>query len=1178
MKNKIIFLLLVLVCLSFTFALISCDQNSDDDRPEYTVTFDAAGGTFDGETTIKVKEGDKIPLPKDPVFDGKTFTGWYTGKRANTKWNFEEQVVTEDVTLTAWYLTKNTCLHERTEKLEDKSYDATCTKKGLEVVKCTYCRLQIKTSIPATGHSIIEETVPVTCGTDGYDRKYCENCDYNVVSNEQKATGDHNFSSGYVTVLSATKYTSGIEAKICEVCQAQDPIAIPPLAELDEILGNIDIGNYTYTGGKYENAPFVNIAKYAGTFASSYYTVCYSKYVNDGGTGTYWCADTLADGSTFTGDNLILDFVDYFDIGLVKVLVPHYYAWELGEDCYVSYDLQAMIDGEWKTIGNLSDKNAVASGTSGAIVIEFSEPVYTNALRFVVTNSSRYTPAMIYEIDVMAATEETERVVSDLSASSILSSSGKYNAYADGIEKALDGSYATAWNTNYREKMQGIVDEVYATISYSEKTFVASTQFVVTPTSNKSFSLYYMGDDGEWVKIGKYEVKSGNKISYSEGGELIENNRKKYVVFTANVEKFTTGIKLVVENDLYYDSFIYEFNTYTVVEQAFGVDEYLGCAHNAYKTVEVVLPTCSNSGYTIMECYGCGKKSNSDAVDAYGHKWGEYTIDTPAKAATAGTKVSKCINCDAQRTTNYYNEYDDIKVTTYKNNAPAAWAQTLDDGNYISTYEWLIPKLQHYGWKATAALAICFSDIYVEKWQGYFATGALDLASHSDTHGGYYAGKINESSLLSDVNNAHYWFMNKYAGQRILTFATPNGTTSVGTSDFVNGIMAAARNGGGTSRFYNLIEDFIGEAQLDKETGEQLKDENGLLLFETTRRAWGDMYSYISKFDEHEGMYMFVDKNGKYVTDGSSTNYLGVFNTNGSFGKFQTGVDKNGNPVYGWDGWLEGYNVDSNGIFSFTENEYGDKSPNGGSHVVVRNLSGKYFIIEKGSVGDYSSPKNYVYDSETNRLVSQTDISGTYEYIETRDSNGKITDSMYVWRDSGSYVKKDGKLVYDANDNSGYRIWHTTLGTYEEGIAQILDAGGMTVECLHAIEASTEVLGGMIHASYVSNNSKFIYLEQTGIWVCSYTELVQYMKEQLNSTVETISRSENEVVFNLTDTLDDIMFNYALTVEVDVDDSWTEENITATQNGEAVEFFMENGYVYVNAVPDRGNVVISYNG
>ena len=163
--------------------------------------------------------------------------------------------------------------------------------------------------------------------------------------------------------------------------------------------------------------------------------------------------------------------------------------------------------------------------------------------------------------------------------------------------------------------------------------------------------------------------------------------------------------------------------------------------------------------------------------------------------------------------------------------------------------------------------------------------------------------------------------------------------------------------------------------------------------------------------------------------------------------------------------------------------------------------------------------------------------------------------------------------MFRNDDNGEYKLSHTALGSYEKGINEILSVGGMTVECLHEIGQS-----GTIWSTYTSTNSKFTYLDQTGIWVCSYTELVQYIKEELNSTVETISRTENEVVINLTDTLDDTMFNYALTVQVDVDDSWTQENITATQNGQAVEFFVENGYVYVNAVPDQGHVTISYNG
>ena len=89
MKKKLLVLLLIVVCLISVFALASCDGgNNDDGRPSYTVTFDPAGGTFDGELTIQVKEGDKIPEPAKPVFDGRIFSGWYSGKSSSSRWDF----------------------------------------------------------------------------------------------------------------------------------------------------------------------------------------------------------------------------------------------------------------------------------------------------------------------------------------------------------------------------------------------------------------------------------------------------------------------------------------------------------------------------------------------------------------------------------------------------------------------------------------------------------------------------------------------------------------------------------------------------------------------------------------------------------------------------------------------------------------------------------------------------------------------------------------------------------------------------------------------------------------------------------------------------------------------------------------------------------------------------------
>lgn len=1196
MKKKLLIASLILACLCAIFFLASCD-GGDDGRPSYTVTFNPNGGEFSGSLTVEVKEGDKIPEPPKPTYTGKIFSGWYSGKAASTKWNFETGTVTADITLTAWYAgSAGNCQHEETNVIEAKSYAPTCEKNGRETVKCVKCGLETFTNIPKLGHDLVTDVVKVTCATDGYTHEYCtrkDECGYDKTKNKITATGLHEYGKEYVTIITPTQYTSGQEAKSCVVCGKQQIFDIPSISESYDLLWNIDIGNYTYTGGKYVDASFVDIAKTAGIFASSYYTVCEALKAIDDSSNTFWCADTLADGAQFSGDTITVSFSQKFDVGLISLTVPYYYSWELGEDCYVAYKLEAFIDGEWVYVTTITDKNATASGVSGMIAYELDAPISTDSLRFTVEHSSRYTPAMIYDISVMAHVEKTERVVTSLASSSTYTVSGKYNSWATGGEKLYDGSLSTFWNTDYNQK-GGTDQEVFATISFPEDKFVAAVQFVVPVGSAKTFEIYYADESGEWVKGSTCEVVKGGTITLKTDGDLTASGEivnisgtGKLAIFTVDIEKFTSQVKLVAAKEsMYWESYVYEFTAYTAVEQAVissadnpnGIEKFSGCAHNSFEIIETVSPTCDDAGYTIVKCYGCGVTAKTDSTDSYGHLWGDYEILTAASGSEAGTKQSICQKpeCKAARTTSYYNEYEDIKITTYKNNAPAAWAQTFDDGNYIGTYEWLIPKLQHYGWKVTAVLSITFCDAYVDNWTEYFATGVFDLGSHSYTHGAFYSGQISENSLISDVVNAHYWFMSKFSGQRILAFATPNGATSTGTSEFVTGIMASARNGGASKYFYNLIDELktngygqsalVDSIKVDPETGEviftqAITTSTGEPTWVSTRRAWGNMNSYISKSSETEGPYVFVSKDGKLASQKYKkiTEVPVIDEATG-----EQKVDEEGNlvwetlktPVY--EETSGGY-VENNGSYTFTEN--------GSTHSLIK-LPNTYVYVSNDELGT-----NYVYDSESNRLKDFGITEGTYRYVELKDEDGNLLDNYFEWVEVGSYDLVNGEFVF-RNDNGGqYKMNHTALGSYEKGINEILSVGGMTVECLHEIGQS-----GTIWTTYTSTNSKFKYLDQTGIWVCSYTELIQYMKEQVYSTVETISRSETEVVFNLTDTLDDIMFNYALTVEVDVDDSWTEENITATQNGEAVEFFVENGYVYVNAVPDRGYVTISYNG
>ncbi len=70
--------------------------------PEYTVEFVLNGGTplIDPQS---VKEGELVVKPDDPSRTGYTFLGWYTSTAAteDDKWDFENDTVTKNITLTA---------------------------------------------------------------------------------------------------------------------------------------------------------------------------------------------------------------------------------------------------------------------------------------------------------------------------------------------------------------------------------------------------------------------------------------------------------------------------------------------------------------------------------------------------------------------------------------------------------------------------------------------------------------------------------------------------------------------------------------------------------------------------------------------------------------------------------------------------------------------------------------------------------------------------------------------------------------------------------------------------------------------------------------------------------------------------------------------------------------------
>lgn len=78
------------------FAVAGCNFNGNSDKEKFTVTFDCEIECELG--SVEVTEGGLVSVPKTPVHEGYVFLGWFNGE---TKWNFEKDTVSENITLTA---------------------------------------------------------------------------------------------------------------------------------------------------------------------------------------------------------------------------------------------------------------------------------------------------------------------------------------------------------------------------------------------------------------------------------------------------------------------------------------------------------------------------------------------------------------------------------------------------------------------------------------------------------------------------------------------------------------------------------------------------------------------------------------------------------------------------------------------------------------------------------------------------------------------------------------------------------------------------------------------------------------------------------------------------------------------------------------------------------------------
>ncbi len=102
-RRKFTWLVALAVLFVFSMIMVACKPDPEPEpEPEstlYTVTFDSNGGSAVPDQGVY--EGEKVTKPGDPTRGGYSFVAWYKEEGLTTKWEFETDTVTGDMTLYA---------------------------------------------------------------------------------------------------------------------------------------------------------------------------------------------------------------------------------------------------------------------------------------------------------------------------------------------------------------------------------------------------------------------------------------------------------------------------------------------------------------------------------------------------------------------------------------------------------------------------------------------------------------------------------------------------------------------------------------------------------------------------------------------------------------------------------------------------------------------------------------------------------------------------------------------------------------------------------------------------------------------------------------------------------------------------------------------------------------------
>lgn len=150
-----------------------------------------------------------------------------------------------------------------------------------------------------------------------------------------------------------------------------------------------------------------------------------------------------------------------------------------------------------------------------------------------------------------------------------------------------------------------------------------------------------------------------------------------------------------------------------------------------------------------------------------------------------------------------------------------------------------------------------------------------------------------------------------------------------------------------------------------------------------------------------------------------------------------------------------------------------------------------------------------------------------------------------------------------------------TVNTWNSWVDNVLSTGGWLIELWHNVDNEGQwanVSGADMarHVAYAAG--------KTDLWIETLAGVTKYIKQRDAASVNVTKKTTDEYAFNITDPLDNLVYNVPITVAIEVS-GWS--RASASQNGQLLESSVISiggvQHVLVNAIPDAGLVTVIKN-